>query len=643
MMAEEDGGGGESDTDERSHATVSAGLLLTRIREGSSDPEIVVILRCADSWELAKGRLEATDQGDKIRRAFVEMSEEAGILLELPQVTPSRVAVQRYNTRYGAKSVHWYHYHLQPGQAVQLCKREDRTREVRWVTSQELRQLRFNGGNSLVMDALARAGAIATTEGTPQEARAVLASSSSSASGSSSSSSQASQEQPEAQGDSSSTVDGSHPAQRRAAGAHPQPSSAAQPPRAAPGLSEYSRAQMFLAALEEAAYQREDNAAQAELLRELANALSLGRLLLVPTDDVWHRLAEEREDFAMAKLGQLIELVASIRTAWIASPESEHVRAVAGRRLGPLAGDMYELESIFAVRLLSREKRAEYDFCFQASGSKQLLFAFLRHPSVLRGEGLEILLEQWASIKKSPEYTQAVEQQKQCTEEQTKQEAVLQNLRMQINRSQRKGEDTEDLFRELWDTEKGYERGQKRLLRPTRPPRSAHNRVGRAQSARRAWRSRLETADIPAKPDRPPPRVFNWAHEITPDADVDWKRCPEDWEKELRLRQARNEMIKEELLAGNPVLYRSSGWSLYPRVCSNDLCTYEPVTSADEVNIEDIVFCQVQPGDRFYAHLVSHKWFEDDECWFTISNLKGRSNGWCSIKHIYGRLIRVEH
>ena len=469
MMAEEDGGGGESDTDERSHATVSAGLLLTRIREGSSDPEIVVILRCADSWELAKGRLEATDQGDKIRRAFVEMSEEAGILLEPPQVTPSRVAVQRYNTRYGAKSVHWYHYHLQPGQAVQLCKREDRTREVRWVTSQELRQLRFNGGNSLVMDALARAGAIATTEGTPQEARAVLASSSSSASGSSSSSSQASQEQPEAQGDSSSTVDGSHPAQRRAAGAHPQPSSAAQPPRAAPGLSEYSRAQMFLAALEEAAYQREDNAAQAELLRELANALSLGRLLLVPTDDVWHLLEEEREDFAIAKLGQLIELVVSIRTAWIASPESEHAREVAGRRLEPLEGDMSESESMAAARYLlrsmSREKLWEYNFCFQASGSKQFLFALLRQPSVLKGEGLENLLEEWASIKKSSEHNQAVEQSKQRTEEQTKQKAELQNLRIRINRLRRKGEDTEDLLLELEDKEKSYGRGKQQ-----RPP-----------------------------------------------------------------------------------------------------------------------------------------------------------------------------
>ena len=75
----------------------------------------------------------------------------------------------------------------------------------------------------------------------------------------------------------------------------------------------------FLAALEEAGYEREGNPAQAVLLRELVNSLSSGKLLLVPTDDVWLLDEEEREDFAIAKLDQLIELVVSIRTAWIAS------------------------------------------------------------------------------------------------------------------------------------------------------------------------------------------------------------------------------------------------------------------------------------------------------------------------------------
>ena len=158
-----------------------------------------------------------------------------------------------------------------------------------------------------------------------------------------------------------------------------------------------------MAALEEAAYEREDNPAQAALLRELVNSLSSGKLLLEPTADVWHLDEEQREDLAIAKLDQLIELVVSIRTAWIASAESEHARKVAGRRLGPLEGDMSERELRAAARDLlksmSKEKRAEYAFCFQASGSKQFLFALLRQPSVLKAESLEKPLEDWANIK----------------------------------------------------------------------------------------------------------------------------------------------------------------------------------------------------------------------------------------------------
>ena len=52
---------------------------------------------------------------------------------------------------------------------------------------------------------------------------------------------------------------------------------------------------------------------------------------------------------------------------------------------------------------MSKEKRAEYDFCFQASGSEQFLFALVRQPSVLKGERLEKLLDDWAHIKNSSE------------------------------------------------------------------------------------------------------------------------------------------------------------------------------------------------------------------------------------------------
>ncbi len=54
--------------------------------------------------------------------------------------------------------------------------------------------------------------------------------------------------------------------------------------------------------------------------------------------------------------------------------------------------------------------------------------------------------------------------------------------------------------------------------------------------------------------------------------------------------------------------YRSSGWSLCPRVRSNDQTTYEPVTSADMVQVDGIVFCEVQTSDRFFAYLVKNKY-----------------------------------
>ena len=147
-------------------------------------------------------------------------------------------------------------------------------------------------------------------------------------------------------------------------------------------------------------------------------------------------------------------------------------------------------------------------------------------------------------------------------------------------------------------------------------------------------------------PDRLPPFILSADFEVRPSLDVDWTLCPEDWAKELRHRLVRNTMIKEALLDGKAIKYRSSGWSLYPKVHSNDECTYAPFLQ-DEQDIEegDIVFCEVQPGDRFYAHFVKAKWWDDvyQGWYFTISNLSGRENGWCGVQHIYGRLVHVRH
>ena len=122
--------------------------------------------------------------------------------------------------------------------------------------------------------------------------------------------------------------------------------------------------------------------------------------------------------------------------------------------------------------------------------------------------------------------------------------------------------------------------------------------------------------------------------------DVDWTLCPGDWPMELRLREVRNKLLKEQLLLGETVCYRSGGWSLWPRV-SCDMNIYRPVRSADDVAVDDIVFCEVQPGSRFYAHNVKEKWWDtwDEKYKFTIANIHGRENGHCHIEHIHGVLI----
>ena len=103
------------------------------------------------------------------------------------------------------------------------------------------------------------------------------------------------------------------------------------------------------------------------------------------------------------------------------------------------------------------------------------------------------------------------------------------------------------------------------------------------------------------------------------------------------MREVRNKLLKGKLLAGDTVCYRSSGWSLYRRVSCGDMTTYRPARSADEVNIGDIVFCELPPWSRFYAHLASYKWW--DACtgkWkFSIININGHENGRCHIEHIY--------
>ena len=129
-----------------------------------------------------------------------------------------------------------------------------------------------------------------------------------------------------------------------------------------------------------------------------------------------------------------------------------------------------------------------------------------------------------------------------------------------------------------------------------------------------------------------------------PEWDIDYtlQESP-DWETELKRRRERDIQIKAQLKEGRNVFYRSSGWSLYPYVSSGDGCTYTLVTSQKQVQVNDIVFCEVQPGDRFYAHLVLEaQEGSSGKMRYIIGNASGHQNGWCHIEHIYGRLVKVE-
>jgi hypothetical protein len=144
-------------------------------------------------------------------------------------------------------------------------------------------------------------------------------------------------------------------------------------------------------------------------------------------------------------------------------------------------------------------------------------------------------------------------------------------------------------------------------------------------------------------PTRLPPFVLTDSHEVraNPQLDKDWT-LSDDWDVELQRRYQRNVMCKEQLLAGRSICYRSGGNSLWPRVESNDLCTYAPVTAEVPIEVDDIVFCEVQPNDRFYAHLVKAiQVGEWEDTAYIISNARGRENGWCYRRHIYGKLVEV--
>ena len=128
-------------------------------------------------------------------------------------------------------------------------------------------------------------------------------------------------------------------------------------------------------------------------------------------------------------------------------------------------------------------------------------------------------------------------------------------------------------------------------------------------------------------------------------------------ELELRLRDSRNRLIREYLIEGRSVFYRCSGNSMWPLIQSDDACTFHPIQAvtakdcihavqkeASEICKGDIVFCQVQPSQQYFAHIVldvEESWYHNEPKYW-IGNIQRYCNGLCLREHIFGILVDVQ-
>jgi hypothetical protein len=68
---------------------------------------------------------------------------------------------------------------------------------------------------------------------------------------------------------------------------------------------------------------------------------------------------------------------------------------------------------------------------------------------------------------------------------------------------------------------------------------------------------------------------------------------------------------------------------------------WEPVTDHSVLKVRDVVFCAVQPGDRFFGHMIHSIGDWHGAKYWSIGNMKGHINGWCFAEHIFGLLMDV--
>lgn len=93
-------------------------------------------------------------------------------------------------------------------------------------------------------------------------------------------------------------------------------------------------------------------------------------------------------------------------------------------------------------------------------------------------------------------------------------------------------------------------------------------------------------------------------------------------------------LLVEKLKKEGQIKFRPTGNSMNPKIKSGELVTINAVSSLDEVEVGDAVYCKVK--GRIMLHLVSAK--KDGQV--QISNLSGHVNGWT--KTVYGKLVQVE-
>ena len=130
------------------------------------------------------------------------------------------------------------------------------------------------------------------------------------------------------------------------------------------------------------------------------------------------------------------------------------------------------------------------------------------------------------------------------------------------------------------------------------------------------------------------------AHQVHPKDEVDWTLHGGN---EARDREIRNAMIKDLLTSGRGVQYRSGGNSLVPVVYSGDVTMWEPVTDHDALVVGEIVFCLVQPTQRYFGHAIHKIDYWNGTKYWEIGNMSEppHINGYCYKEHIYGTLMEV--